>query len=77
MKYIEDRVVDELGRIVLPTQAREILRINSGNKLSIYSDGDKIILKSSRSICKICGCEEIENKELMICSDCINKIKAI
>ena len=77
MKYIADRSVDELGRIILPTQIREIFDIKPGNKLSIYADEEKVFLKTGRSVCRICGSEKIENEDLMICADCIRKIKSI
>ncbi len=77
MKYIADRSVDELGRIILPTQIREIFDIKPGNKLSIYADEEKVILKTGRSVCRLCGSEKIENEDLMICADCIRKIKSI
>ncbi len=77
MKYIADRSVDELGRIVLPNQIREFFNIKSGSKLSIYADEEKVILKTGRSVCRICGSEKIENEDLKICADCIKKIKSL
>ena len=77
MKYIADRSVDEIGRIVLPNQIRELFNIKSGSKLSIYADEEKVILKTGRSVCRLCGSEKIENEDLMICADCINKIKSL
>ena len=39
------RKIDELGRVVIPKETRNLLRINSGDDLEIYVDSDSIILK--------------------------------
>lgn len=39
------RKVDELGRVVMPAELRKKLRINEGDPMEVYIDGDKIILK--------------------------------
>ena len=38
------RRVDELGRIVIPKEIRNKLRINSGQNLEIYINNDNIVL---------------------------------
>lgn len=39
------RKVDELGRVVIPAELRNVLGIDKQDPLEIYIDGDKIILK--------------------------------
>ena len=39
------RKIDELGRIVIPKETRNVLKINSGDDLEIYVDNDSIVLK--------------------------------
>jgi transcriptional pleiotropic regulator of transition state genes len=39
------RRVDELGRIVLPSELRKTLNIEERDSLEIFTDDDKIILK--------------------------------
>lgn len=39
------RRIDELGRIVIPKEIRNILRLRSGENIEIYTDNDSIIMK--------------------------------
>lgn len=39
------RRVDELGRIVIPKEIRNNMRIKSGEGLEIFTDGDSLVLK--------------------------------
>ena len=45
MNHVADRSVDEIGRIVLPVQIRQLLDVSTGDKVSIFVDGDEVILK--------------------------------
>ena len=45
------RKVDELGRIVIPKELRNILNIEEKNSLEIYVDGEHIILKKYEPAC--------------------------
>jgi len=74
------RKIDELGRIVIPQEVRNILKINEKQSLDIYIEEDAIIIKKNcvLPVCTLCG--ESENKLLevgnaLVCSDCISKIK--
>lgn len=44
------RTIDELGRIVIPIEAREYLTIKPGDKIDILESGKNIILKKSKNI---------------------------
>lgn len=39
------RRVDDMGRIVLPKELRDAMRISAGTPLEIFADGDHIILR--------------------------------
>jgi AbrB family looped-hinge helix DNA binding protein len=39
------RKVDELGRVVIPKETRELLSIDESNSLEIFEDENEIILK--------------------------------
>ena len=41
------RKLDELGRIVLPSELRKNLKISEGTKLEIFTRGEEIVLKIS------------------------------
>ena len=45
------RKVDELGRIVLPSELRRTLGIEEKDSLEIFIDNDKIILKKYQPAC--------------------------
>ena len=71
------RKVDELGRIVLPTELRRSLDIAEKDALEIYVDGEQVILKKYQPACVFCGeARDISNyKGKNICSECIKDIK--
>ena len=47
------RRLDELGRIVIPKEIRNNLRLRSGENIEIYTDGDSIIMKKFSFVNKI------------------------
>lgn len=73
------RKIDELGRIVLPKELRNTMKIKEGDPIEIYVDGQSIILKKYEPDCIFCGQAKdvisYENKN--ICRPCISKIKRI
>jgi len=76
------RKVDELGRIVLPQEARTALEIKEKQSLDIYIDEDTILLKRNNDIPVCCLCRESEAQLMevnhsLICNKCITKIKEI
>lgn len=70
------RKVDELGRIVLPSELRKILNINVKDSMEIYVSGDSIILKKYIPACIFCdNAENITNfKGKNICQSCFNQL---
>lgn len=71
------RKVDELGRIVLPKELRNVLDINIKDPLEVYTDGDFILLKKYEPACVFCGSADnikrIHDKN--VCSDCIEELR--
>lgn len=71
------RMIDNLGRIVLPIEIRNALDINARDYVEIYVEKDSIILKKHEDSCVICGSKsaskELEGKK--ICDKCLAKIK--
>ena len=72
-----ERPVDELGRIVIPKEIRRSFGLETGTRLAISVDGNRIILEKSAGTCAICGATEdvkvVDGKGL--CAYCIEKIK--
>ena len=71
------RKVDELGRIVLPSELRNSLGIEIKDSLEIYVSGDSIILKKYLPACIFCGeaNEVTVFKGKNICSKCLKQLK--
>jgi transcriptional pleiotropic regulator of transition state genes len=73
------RKVDNLGRIVLPSEIRQTLDIQEGrDSIEIFTDNDRIVLQKYKPGCIFCG--NVENihffSENRICKDCIAKLKS-
>ena len=73
------RKVDELGRIVLPSEMRRTLDIAEKDALEIYVDGESIILSKYQPACVFC--ENAKNviafKGKNICPDCLARLKTV
>jgi transcriptional pleiotropic regulator of transition state genes len=66
------RKIDELGRIVLPSEIRKVFGIHEGDELDISVDGEQVILQKRRDLCTFCGAEAptITFKERKVCDNC-------
>lgn len=72
------RKVDNLGRIVLPSEIRATLDIREGrDAIEIFTDDERIVLQKYKPGCIFCG--SIENVHYFmdnrICTSCIEKLK--
>lgn len=70
------RKVDELGRIVLPSELRKSLGIEVKDPLEIYTSGDSVILKKYLPACVFCGeaNDIITFKGKNICKNCLRQV---
>lgn len=66
------RRVDELGRVVLPSELRRTLGIGEKDALEIYVDGERIVLKKYEPACIFCGNVEHASyfRGKLVCADC-------
>lgn len=73
------RKVDELGRIVIPMELRNKLKIGEKDPIEIYVDGNSVILKKLEESCIFCNSKKdiIKYKNRPICNKCMNSIKNI
>ena len=71
------RMVDELGRIVLPIELRRTLDINERDALEIYVDTNQIILKKYEPACIFCNnaSDVVSFKGKNICKNCLEELK--
>lgn len=71
------RPVDKMGRVVVPKEIRERLKIeNDKDSFEIYTDGDLVILKKYQASCVFCGSLEdsIPYNGYTVCKKCIEKL---
>ena len=70
------RKMDELGRIVLPMEIRNIYEINSKDPLEIFVENDCIILKKYQPSCIFCGemADNVMYKDKRVCMKCVKKL---
>lgn len=70
------RRVDELGRIVIPIELRNKLKIAERDPIEIYVDGTSIILKKYEETCVFCGSTKnvVEYKGKLICAKCAENL---
>lgn len=73
------RKVDELGRIVLPSEIRKSMDINIRDSLEIFTDGGRIILQKYQPACLFCGdaSDVIFFEEKRICRACLARLKTL
>jgi len=48
MVFVAERTIDELGRIVVPTEARQAKGWGKGTKIAIYIHNGTLVLKESK-----------------------------
>lgn len=68
------RPVDKLGRFVIPIEIRRTMEIEEGQPMSIFIDGDRIILKQYKPGCVFCDAIEYDMIRLngkCVCQKCI------
>ena len=72
------RSVDELGRVVIPSELRKRFHINIKDELEFFTEGNRIILQKGSPSCIFCNTQSniALFGEQLICEDCIAKIKA-
>ncbi|HEU4488429.1 MAG TPA: AbrB/MazE/SpoVT family DNA-binding domain-containing protein [Actinomycetota bacterium] len=70
------RKIDELGRIVLPSELRRVFGIHEGDELEISVSGDQVILQKRQDLCTFCGAENpaVEFKGRRVCSNCATQL---
>ena len=70
------RKIDELGRIVLPSELRRVFGIREGDELEISVNGEQIILQKRQDLCLFCAAEQpsVEFKGRRVCEACAREL---
>lgn len=71
------RKVDQLGRVTLPKEMRDVMNIEEGTPMEIYTEGNNIIISKYSRSCVFCGGQRSKTlNEISVCDKCINKLNA-
>lgn len=70
------RKIDELGRIVLPSELRRVFGIREGDELEISVDGERVILEKRQDVCVFCSAEKpsIDFHGRSVCESCAGEL---
>lgn len=70
------RKIDELGRIVLPSELRRVFGIKEGDELEISVDGERVILEKRRDVCVFCSGDDpvIDFRGRSVCETCAQEL---
>ena len=73
------RKIDELGRIVLPSEIRQSMGIQVRDALEIFTDENRIVLQKYNPGCTFCGNVDHVTyyKDKRICRDCVEQLKQL
>ena len=71
-----EREVDKLGRVVIPIEIRRKLGIEFNSKVSVFLDGEIILISAVKSQCALCGNKIDGKRKLRVCDICVSKIKS-
>ncbi len=77
MQLITTKTIGALGRIVIPSEVRDMWDLKPGTEVGIYIDSGKIIIRSLKEegMCFLCGrkaTKEVKGK--FFCYGCIKEI---
>ena len=78
-KEIAVRPIDELGRVVLPTDIRHKLDLKANDNVSFFEKDGNFVIKKYKPSCTFCGSEEalITYNEKYICKKCNRSINSL
>ena len=70
-----EKIVDKLGRIVLPIEYRQQLGINTDDKVIVSLVDNKISISPIKRVCALCGAEILNTEGVRVCEACTKIIK--
>ena len=70
------RDIDNVGRVVIPKEIRDILHIQKKDPLEILVKDDMIVLRKYEPACLFCGNGEdvVSYMDRKICKECLKKL---
>ena len=72
------RHIDQLGRVVIPSEIRKRFNLSTRDPVEISVAGDEIVLTRPRTACVFCGRTEplVEHRGRMVCRHCVGELAA-
>ena len=73
------RKLDDLGRIVIPSQIRKALELVEGDELEIALDGERVVLSRAATRCAFCGgTDQLTTfRDKAVCWSCMAALRAL
>ncbi len=73
------RKVDELGRVVIPSELRKAMKLETGDLLSLTLEEESLVLRKFTPGCIFCGGIEglVSFEGKLVCGNCRNTLKRI
>ena len=75
MENLAIKKIDDVGRIVLPSEYRKTLGLVSGARVMVSMENNKLVIQPMSPYCKICGSTEDIDKDIPLCKSCLDKAK--
>ena len=73
------RKVDEVGRIIIPSEIRSVLNIDYRDQVEVFLDNNSMIVKKYVPTCIFCG--ETKNisvfKDKQVCARCLKELSKL
>lgn len=71
------RNLDNVGRLVIPKEIRNIMGINEGDPMEICQVNNEIIVRKYIRGCMFCGSNKDvdEFKDVIVCKECRNELR--
>jgi transcriptional pleiotropic regulator of transition state genes len=73
------RKIDDLGRIVVPAEARRLFNIHEGDELAITVENGGIVLRKLEATCTFCESmiDVREYRNRGVCADCRSNLSTV
>lgn len=79
MKKNMQCTINAVGRVVIPSEIRNQLKLNTGTSVEIYAGDNAIMIRQYQCGCTICGTagtiRQFRNRP--VCEDCLNAARSM
>ena len=71
-----EKEVDNLGRMVIPSEFRKKLNIESNSKILVSLEDGILLVSPVTKHCALCGAKIESEQRFRLCEPCVSKIKS-